>query len=88
MGSPIKMETTIIGDAVNVAARLQQLNREHDTQLLISASTHKLVQGEFPLQLLGDMSLRGRKQTTTVYNVDIPAILSASTHPIIVGAAS
>jgi adenylate cyclase len=77
IGSMVKMDTTIIGDTVNLASRLQQLNKEYDARLLISASTYKLVQGEFPVRSLGDIAIRGRRKSTVVYEVDLPTIMVA-----------
>jgi class 3 adenylate cyclase len=78
VGSMVKLETTIIGDTVNVASRLQQLNKAHDTCFLISANTYKLVQGSFPVRSLGDISIRGRSKSVNVYEIDFQA-LSAMT---------
>lgn len=71
IGSMVKIETTIIGDTVNVASRLQQLNKEYDSQLLISGSTYKLVQDSVSAQLLGDLQIRGRKKPLTVYALSL-----------------
>lgn len=74
VGSAVKLETTIIGDTVNVASRLQQLNKEHETCFLISGNTHKLVQGNFPVRSLGDVSIRGRSKTVNVFEIDFQAL--------------
>lgn len=71
IGSKIKLETTIIGDTVNVASRLQQLNKDYNASLLISASTYKLVQGEFSVRSLGDLPIRGRRKSMVVYSVEL-----------------
>lgn len=67
IGSTIKHETTIIGDTVNVASRLQHLNKEYDATIIISPSTAKLVQGSFDLQELGEVQLRGKSQRLRIY---------------------
>ncbi len=72
IGSTFKMETTIIGDTVNVASRIQHLNKDYDARLLISANTYKWVQGEFDVRSLGDISIRGKKQPVGVYAIELP----------------
>ncbi len=74
IGSMVKMETTIIGDTVNVASRLQQMNKEYDARLLISASTYNLIQGEFPVRSLGELAIRGKRKLVGVYELDLQAI--------------
>lgn len=73
IGSMVKMETTIIGDAVNVASRLQQMNKDLGSRLLMSGSTQQLVQGEFPVRSMGELSVRGRRKPVTVYELDLKA---------------
>ena len=41
IGSDDFMDLTVIGDAVNVAVRLESLNREFGSQILISVSTYR-----------------------------------------------
>lgn len=72
IGSMIKLETTIIGDTVNVASRLQHLNKDYDARLLISASTYQLIQGKIPIRFLGQLPIRGRRQPVEVYEIILP----------------
>ncbi len=69
IGSMIKMDTTIIGDTVNVASRLQQLNKDYDARLLISGTTHKMIQGEFEVRSLGEQSIRGKRQPVGIFEI-------------------
>ena len=57
MGGESRQEQLALGETPNVAARLEGL-AEPDT-VVISAATHRLVQGYFECQDLGEQTLRG-----------------------------
>lgn len=69
LGSQRRMAYSIIGDAVNVAARLEALNKTLGTLILISGATWaRLPVGlQVALPGLGVHTVKGRKQTVTVY---------------------
>ncbi|EQA38060.1 adenylate/guanylate cyclase catalytic domain protein [Leptospira inadai serovar Lyme str. 10] len=56
-GSDIRMDYTIIGNTVNVAARLEQLARPGS--ILISVSTYELIKDEFRARSLGKVQIKG-----------------------------
>jgi class 3 adenylate cyclase len=49
IGSDKRMDFTVIGDVVNVAARLQELTMELEADTLVSKATFKEVEGQFRL---------------------------------------
>lgn len=69
IGSHKRMDFTVIGDVVNVAARLQELAKELDADILISEATSRELQGKFRLEPVPAVTLRGRAEPTAVYRV-------------------
>lgn len=67
IGTAELMNYTAIGDAVNVASRLQ--SEAHPGQVLISDSTYRRVAGRFEVEHLGERPVKGRTQPVTMYRV-------------------
>ncbi len=69
VGSSDRMNYTAVGTTVNLAARLEQLNRELRTEILVSAEVARRVAGRFVLENAGSTMLKGFADPIHVYKL-------------------
>ena len=70
VGAGRRMSFTLLGDTVNLAARLEQLNKQHGTSILVSESTRANCNGAFAFNPLGSVAVRGRSETVAIFSID------------------
>ncbi|MFW5782456.1 MAG: adenylate/guanylate cyclase domain-containing protein [Candidatus Muiribacteriaceae bacterium] len=69
MGSPKRMDYTVIGDSVNTGARIESLTRQFKTSFIVSESTYLKVRDEVEGELLGKVSVKGKSIQIKVYKL-------------------
>ncbi|TDJ61886.1 MAG: adenylate/guanylate cyclase domain-containing protein [Proteobacteria bacterium] len=78
VGTVDRLGYTVHGDNVNLAARLEQLNKEYGTRIIVSEATAELAGWErFAFERIGEVQVRGRKTATVIYTVSPLQLKSA-----------
>ena len=70
VGSPERLVYALVGDTVNIASRIQNLNKSFGTDILISQETKsRIPEGAFRLESLGATTLKGKTEEIEIYKM-------------------
>jgi adenylate cyclase len=69
MGSPARMNYTLMGDNVNLGARLEGTNKEYGTNIIISEFTYGLVKDKFICRELDNIRVKGKNKPVLIYEL-------------------
>ena len=69
IGSQKRMDYTMIGDGVNLAARLESACKQYNARILISDFTYKKLKGTYRIRNIDDVVVKGKTEPIGVYEV-------------------
>jgi adenylate cyclase len=69
MGSKVRMNYTMMGDAVNLAARLESAAKQYGVYTMISHYTHELIKNDFETRQIDKITVVGKSEPVVVYEL-------------------
>jgi adenylate cyclase len=82
IGSTSIMSYTVIGDNVNLGSRLESLNKDYGTRIIVSDATRSLLPGTYEMRPLGDVVVKGKTRPVAIFEVVVSSPLHAAPQDI------
>jgi len=76
IGSSAIMSYTVIGDNVNLGARLESLNKDYKTRIIMSDATRGRLKNQYNIRPLGDVIVKGKSRPVAIFELVVPAPLT------------
>jgi adenylate cyclase len=75
IGSSSIMSYTVIGDNVNLGSRLESLNKNYGTRIIVSDATRGRLTGGYDIRPLGSVVVKGKTRPVEIFEIRVPSPL-------------
>jgi len=69
LGSAERMNYTAVGDAINIASRLESINKVYGTEIMVSDSIYQVLKQRFLFRMVDHVALKGKETHSIVYEL-------------------
>lgn len=69
MGSDVRVDYTVLGDAVNLGSRLEGTTKQYDVRIVLAESTYEAVKPHVVARRLGAVRVKGRREPVRIYEL-------------------
>ena len=73
IGSASIMSYTVIGDNVNLGSRLESLNKDYGSRIIISDASRTRLTGNYDIRALGEVVVKGKTKPVAIFEIVVPS---------------